>query len=344
MLTLFRTDASHSLGAGHVMRCLTLADALAEQGAECRFICRDQAGHLGKLIAERGHGLHLLPGQAMASDASQSLAIASGLRPDWLVVDHYALDRHWESAMRPHSRRLLVIDDLADRPHACDLLLDQNLHPLPHTRYAGKVDAECPMLLGPHYALLRPEFASARGALRQSDGTVRRIFVCFGGSDPFNHSTLTLTALQSIDRPEIAADIVAGPLVPFLAALQAACDARPNTTLHIAPGNMASLMASADLAIGAGGSMNWERCCLGLPSIVLAIADNQRSGLDALESAGCLFGWRHGEAASSEDIAKLLRHALSSPERLMKMRQNALTLVDADGARRVADAMLRMAG
>ncbi len=150
MRVVFRADASLNIGSGHVMRCLTLANALRESGASCFFVCREHPGNLLELIREQGfeaiglplpktfeslHGKHSSSrltyagwlGDSWQRDAEQTLAALNGELADWLVVDHYALDSAWEESLRPACRRLLVIDDLADRDHRCDLLLDQNL-------------------------------------------------------------------------------------------------------------------------------------------------------------------------------------------------------------------------
>jgi len=144
MRIAFRTDASSQIGTGHAMRCLTLADALREQDAECQFVCREHEGHLMGYIRSRGHDTHALPRTRPSSSFESDLAHASWLGVDWqtdaaqtrqalgnaaldwLIVDHYALDRPWESALRSSCKRIMVIDDLADRQHDCDLLLDQN--------------------------------------------------------------------------------------------------------------------------------------------------------------------------------------------------------------------------
>jgi len=181
---VFRTDAALQIGTGHVMRCLTLAEALAERGAHCRFVCREHSGNLMELIRDRGFDAIGLPvesgrlateassdepigahatwlGADWAVDAEQACAALGDMDADWLIVDHYALDVRWERSLRSRCRRLMVIDDLADRIHDCDLLLDQNLGREPRD-YAGLVPDCSAILVGPRFALLRPEFAALR--------------------------------------------------------------------------------------------------------------------------------------------------------------------------------------
>ncbi|HPZ14727.1 MAG TPA: UDP-2,4-diacetamido-2,4,6-trideoxy-beta-L-altropyranose hydrolase, partial [Bacillota bacterium] len=203
---VIRTDASPAIGTGHVMRCLTLANALARKGVGVSFICREHEGNLCDLIEEQGFTVHRLPapessfeadatpahaawlGAAWQEDARQTGAVIRtlGIKPTWLVVDHYGLDYRWEEALRPLVGRIFVIDDLADRAHDCDLLLDQNLFADMQTRYAGKVPADCRLLLGPEYALLQPIYAELHDRIPPREGPVRRILISFGGADRDN--------------------------------------------------------------------------------------------------------------------------------------------------------------
>ena len=206
-----------------------------------------------------------------------------------LVVDSYALDSKWEKYQRPYVGKLMVLDDLADRPHDCDLLLDQNYYRNMDRRYEGLVSSACKMLLGPQYALLRPEFHQAKKDLRKRDGKVRRILVFFGGSDTTNETKKVLQAIQQLNRPEIAADVVVGATNPHREEIKQICSVMPNTTYHCQVENMAELMAAADLAIGAGGTATWERLYLELPTIAIAVAENQVETLEALGEVGMVW-------------------------------------------------------
>ncbi|HVK99022.1 MAG TPA: UDP-2,4-diacetamido-2,4,6-trideoxy-beta-L-altropyranose hydrolase, partial [Dongiaceae bacterium] len=211
MKVVFRVDASVSMGTGHVIRCLTLADALATQGARCFFICRELPGHLIAHVRGRGYHVHVLamsesslsrPTQRPASadgsrqfysallgvsqeqDARESLPFVQEICPDWLVVDHYALDMVWETMLLSYSRKLLVIDDLADRDHQCDLLLDQT-YGCDDDIYRKRVPAQARLLCGAHYALLRPEFAALRdySLARRLHAPLRQVVISMGGTD-----------------------------------------------------------------------------------------------------------------------------------------------------------------
>ena len=235
MKSIIRTDASVQIGTGHhVMRYLTLADELREHGAGAIFVCREFDGNLCGYIEEKGYIVHRLPvpnkqkhniegnlkhaawlGTDWHTDARQVEEIIKDLDTalDWLVVDHYALDERWEGYLRPNVKKIMVIDDLADRVHDCDLLLDQNFYENLESRYDGLVPAWCKKLLGPKYALLRPEFREARRNLRKRDGHVKRIMIFFGGSDPTNETTKVLEAIRMLNRPDIATDVMVGLLI-----------------------------------------------------------------------------------------------------------------------------------
>ncbi|HDL08410.1 MAG TPA: UDP-2,4-diacetamido-2,4,6-trideoxy-beta-L-altropyranose hydrolase [Desulfobacteraceae bacterium] len=230
-ILIIRADASVQIGTGHVMRCLTLADELRERGADIIFVCREFDGNLCGYIEEKHYIVHRLPvsneqehniegnlkhavwlGADWQTDARQVEEIIKGVDtpPDWLVVDHYAIDERWEGHLRPYCKKIMAIDDLADRPHDCDLLLDQNFYENLESRYDGLVPAWCKKLLGPKYALLRPEFREARKNLRKRDGHVKRIMIFFGGSDPSNETAKALEAVRMLNRPDIAVDVVVG--------------------------------------------------------------------------------------------------------------------------------------
>lgn len=300
---LFRCDASLQIGSGHVMRCRTLARELRRRGAEITFICRQQPGHLIELLRQEFQVLALPPLEAVASssplegralyaawlgcsqqqDASDCLAAleqAGNGSAQWLVVDHYGLDASWEGAMREGlgsepPPQLLVIDDLADRPHSCELLLDQNFFgATTQQRYRGLVPAQCHQLLGPQYALLGPEYALLH-PLVPPRTELRRVLVFFGGVDPANYTCQAIKALMAPDLAHLAVDVVLGLQCPHRQSVETLVAKRPYTTLHGPLPSLAGLISRADLAIGAGGSTTWERACLGLPTLIAAFAHNQ---------------------------------------------------------------------
>lgn len=338
----FRVDASATLGAGHVARCATLAARLRERGAEIRFLCRELPGHFCDWLAGRGYPVTRLPGDAPWTGESDAAACDQALAADgpvdWLVVDHYGLDARWEKALRPRARQFLVIDDLVDRPHACDLLLDQNFR-LGSPPYAP-LAPDARLLLGPRHALLRPEFAAARARLETRTGSVQRVLVCFGGADPLNHTAAALAALAPRAAALARIDVVLGAANPHRESIAALCADLPQARLYCPADDMAGLMAVADLAIGAGGTMNWERACLALPTLAFAIADNQEPGLAALLAAGALLGQATVAPPDAAAIGAWLDCLLANPPLLQGLAERSGALVDGRGADRVADLML----
>ncbi len=308
MNILFRVDSATHIGIGHVMRCLTLAAALKEQGAQCHFVCRAFNGNMVQAIQEAGHVLSLLSSDLNAIfnapnpqhapphanwlgcdwqvDFAQTQAQIQGLQFDWLVVDNYALDERWEAQARSFAKHIMVIDDLADRKHDCEVLLDQNLG-RKHSDYDAFVPNYCQRLIGPKYALLRPEFAELRAyslQRRQANPQLKKLLISLGGVDKDNVTGQVLTALKNAELPQdIDITVVMGASAPHLANVQAKAKQLPwQTEVVVNVNNMAQRMADADLAIGAAGSTSWERCCLGLPTLMLVLADNQKGIAEAL--------------------------------------------------------------
>jgi UDP-2,4-diacetamido-2,4,6-trideoxy-beta-L-altropyranose hydrolase len=261
-------------------------------------------------------------------------------RPDWLIVDHYGLDAAWEQALRPHVDRILVIDDLANRRHDGDLLLDQNYAPAGASRYQDLLPPGGRTLLGPAYALLRPEYAQHRQTLRSRDIQVRRVLVFFGGTDPHNLSGRALSALSDPALTHLAVDLVIGANHPQREALTVQAAARPGTRVHGPRPHLADLMAAADLAIGAGGATTWERCCLGLPSLVVSLADNQRPACAALAADGLIRYLGHADQVTAATLRAALVQAMRDPAGLRAQASVASATVDGQGTQRVIDALL----
>ncbi len=323
---VIRADASSQIGSGHVMRCLTLADALRDAGAEdISFVCREDVGNYIKFIQSQGFAVS--PIEDAAADVP--VEAASAERPaDWLVVDHYGLDAAWETRARSLSRHIMVIDDLADRKHDCDILLDQNFVRSMQTRYDGLVPDSCRRLLGPAHTLLRKEFSSVTA--RPRDGSVRRILVFFGGSDPRG---LTLKTVVTLGR------MPAGPTVGVVVglahqdkdALEAECH-RYGFTLHVQTDHMASLLDAADLVIGGGGTTTWERCKLGVPSITVVMADNQRGITEAVAAEGATVNLGEADDVGPDNLKEAIQNLMKNPESVRAMSERALALMKGDSS------------
>lgn len=365
MRIAFRTDASLQIGTGHVMRCLTLADALAARGASCHFICRAHAGNLIEFIRAKGYQALVLPiapaedrdlnrtnlnapsddlshshwlGATQAQDVEACASILAELKPDWLIVDHYALDARWEQALAPHHGKLMVIDDLADRPHACHLLLDQTFG-REAADYHARVPSHCHVLCGSQYALLRPEFAAlgAYSLQRREEPLLRHLLITMGGVDKDNATGQVLAALSECALPEgCEITVVMGATAPWLNEIEQQAKGMPwPTRVRVGVNDMAQLMADSDLAIGAAGATSWERCCLGLPTMMLVLAENQSAVARGLDQAGAAQVIEQGQDIQ-ERLPVLLAPILRCSSRLKEMSKAASAIVDGRGIHAVS--------
>lgn len=354
MKVVFRADASLQIGSGHVMRCLTLADVLKQRGAECHFLCRAHVGHLIELIRSKGHVVHVLPckpecpvdsdgpahaawlGATQEQDAQACRSILQVLEPEWLIVDHYGLDARWETALRPFCRRLMVIDDLADRPHDCDLLLDQNLGRRA-SDYESLTPAKCTVLAGPQYALLRPEFAAQReySLKRREHPRLRNLLITMGGVDQPNATGRVLETLKDCPLPDdCRISVVMGAQAPWLEQVRATTAEMPwPSEVLVNVADMAQRMADCDLAIGAAGSTSWERCCLGVPTLMVVLAGNQTSIGNALHrsEAAVLVGSPSDELFEERCLA-VLSELMESDGRLGIMSGAAADVTNGMGS------------
>ncbi len=258
--------------------------------------------------------------------------------PDWIVVDHYALDIRWETAVRPDTSSLMVIDDMANRPHECQLLLDQNYYPQSEQRY-GAISECSEFLLGPAYALLRPEFHAEHCRAKCRTGEVRRLLVFMGGSDYGNVTSSILRTLLSLQGHSLEIEVIVGNANPHLAEVAKLCE-QAGAQMLTQVNDMATRMARADLSIGATGVATWERAAVGLPTLAVSIADNQRDIARYADQLGIL-RWL-GDAAQVTEEAWLaaLRWACSSPQALQSQSARGMDLVDGLGTAKVVEKMI----
>tara|TARA_R110001606_G_scaffold389553_1_gene555774 strand:- start:28940 stop:30031 length:1092 start_codon:yes stop_codon:yes gene_type:complete len=353
----FRTDASYDIGSGHVMRCLALADVLRLAGATCRFVCRDHPGNLIDFIQKKGFSVARLAasicdvtannarysawlGADWLTDAEQTIAALGSDKVDWMIVDHYALDVAWENKIRVLCHRLAVIDDLADRHHVCDVLIDQNLGRV-QGDYHGLVHATCEVLVGPRYALLRPEFECYRecSLARRALPEFKRLLITMGGVDKNNITSNVLQALKKCSlHCEFHISVVMGLHAPWIDHVRTeAGEFECSIEVLVNIQNMAQLMAESDFVIGAAGSASWERCVLGLPSLLVVLADNQQVIANALVRAGAAQVTREQQLA--DDIKLLITQLSDNPSLLAPMSTKASQISDGLGANIVAKAL-----
>lgn len=337
------------------MRCLTLADAFRIRGANTRFVCRHVPEHFCSILAEKGHELVRLDtfqdevmsdellhapwlGVSQLQDALASIQALSDQHWDWLVVDNYALDARWESLLRQSANKILAIDDIADRQHDCDVLLDQNLYADMQARYANKVPAHCQQLLGPRYALLRDEFRRLREQIEPRSGRVKHVQIFFGGVDVENCTSRAIEVFAQLRFSDVRVDVVIGAQHPSRKQVEMEC-ARHGFNCHVQTDRIAELMAVADLAIGAGGSACWERCSLGLPTLLVALADNQEKIAKALDFFGACIYVGTLKTANAAIIRKKVEKLIHSRSQREALSRKAYSLVDGLGVDRVCAEM-----
>lgn len=328
---LFAPNAGSGVGGGHVLRCLSLATALARDGAEIAFAAPHPAPHLVDRFAETTVEVRLAP------DFETVLREAEARRPDAVVLDHYGLGAAEEARVAPFTRCVTVLDDLADRAHACDLLLDPGYGRMPDD-YAGRLSPRARLLLGPDYALLRPAFASRRAAaFTPVRAQVERVFVSFGLSDVDGIAARAVGLIRRV-LPDAALDVALAGDARSLPELRARAEGDLALHLHVDARDVASLMAASDLAVGAGGSATWERCCLGVPTLAVVVAENQRGLIAALDRLGALVGGALDDPDFDEAFSDALER-LHDPVLRGRLRETSSGLCDGRGAERAAAAL-----
>ena len=359
MRVAIRTDAASHIGVGHVMRCLTLANALKAEGAEVSFVCRLFAGHLGELITAEGHHLQMLPsathnvkselnprqppdyaawlGESWETDLTQTQIVLGEEIFDWLVVDHYSLDVRWERAMRKFFRKIMIIDDLANRIHDCDLLLDQTFGRR-EEEYKPWVQQCCKLLIGSQFALLRPEFTELReySLKRRAKFKMEHLIVSMGGIDEYNATSQVLEVLQQSALPSNCfITVVMGNKAPWIDKVRKQAE-KMTWPVEVREGesNMAQLMANSDLAIGAAGGTSWERCCMGLPTLMVVLASNQRDiGLRLEQEQAVIL------LHNISDIKKTVGSVCATTKKLSSMSHASRKITDGSGIETILSCM-----
>ena len=365
----FRCDSSISIGSGHVIRCRTLARELRRRGAQVYFICRPQIGDLIPILKEEFHVLILpeLPnvetsfetcalnsrdfyaswlGCSQIQDAIHTINVLKpfcGNSIDYVIVDHYSLDIAWQEYLLENldasaKPKLFVIDDLADRKHLCDYLLDQNFSlTSPHFLYDNLIQDDCCSFYGPQYALLGPEYPLLH-RLSPRRNRLERILIYFGGVDHSDCTSLVLRVLSQPHLKHLSVDVVVGVKSPHRESILELVRMRPNTVAHDFLPSLAGLIVRADLFIGAGGTTSWERSCLRIPSLVLSISDNQISLCDDLHSAGLIHYLGNSDSISCDKLSSLLNSLLIPST--FDLYNPELNITDGFGTSRIATSIL----
>jgi UDP-2,4-diacetamido-2,4,6-trideoxy-beta-L-altropyranose hydrolase len=339
MNLFFRADASIALGTGHVMRCLALAQAWQDAGGRAVFAMAETTPAIqARLVAESCEVVSVSHAAGTADDASQTIALAGERKSDWIVVDGYQFTADYQRALKAAGFKVLFLDDYGHAQHYfADFVLNQNacasadsyLYKEPQTR----------LLLGPKYCLLRREFAGWRRWEREISAVCHHLLVMMGGSDGENLTARVIEALALARLDGVETTVVIGGSNPHFTMLQEfAARSGQKITVRRDILNMAEPMAEADVAISAAGSTCWELCLLGLPALLVAVADNQADLARELDRRGCAI--RVGDrTVSAEKIADELKLLVQSHKLRQSLAQHSRELVDGSGAMRVVSAL-----
>jgi len=339
---VIRVDASTNIGVGHSARCFALAESLSRQGARVHFVCREIPENYQERFRRNNHPLHMINADHNLSGEEDALATKNILlklgKIDFLVIDHYGLGQSWEKDLRSFVSKIMVIDDLANREHDCDVLLDQALG-REKQDYQAYVPEHCLLLVGPAYALLSSQYTDARFAAlskRKNKNSVKNILVSMGGADPNNVTEFIIDALESIDE-DLNISVVIGPHMKNQAAFEDKTKNYPHSIRFVSDvDNLSELIAEADLAIGAGGVSSFERCCLGLPTIMIVVAENQLQNANTLAEVGAVNYLGLWHQITSTQLQTALKKYLQQPALSQAMTKSAANLCDAYGADRCA--------
>ena len=335
-----RADASDKIGSGHIMRCLTLANKLAELGGDITFLCAELSNHLHDEITKHHHSVFEIETGDLASDISQCTSLASQVSLDAMIVDHYKLDYEWENALKDKCNFLIAIDDLADRKHECDILIDQTFG-RSAAEYEALTPIDCEILTGSDFAILRPEFKALREANlhNRSRQKLENILISLGGADNGSLLLDILNRLNAIElSPNTKLTLVAGPNTSHLNKIKDQIEELKFKASHV-PNltNMAEELSNSDLVIGAAGTSTWERLCLGVPSYLFIIADNQKLIGERMEKLGAAKVIKHADQLFIDELDPQSPYLIKT---LSSITKTASNIIDGNGTDRVASKIM----
>jgi len=342
---MFRVDANQYIGMGHLMRCITLALELKKQHHQVAFIYKKSTFDLTLFIENIGFSAYPIieNTESLAEDALKTSSIISCLtcRVDWLIIDNYKLSEQFERSLKKVVGKIMIIDDLANRKHDCDLLLDQNIFCL--NRYDNLVPKYCTKLIGSEFSLLRNEFLLKRNKSKRSLKSLKHILVNFGGGDDKGLIIKAVEAIASLKISDITCDVIIGQANPHKDELVESLANNSFIRTHTHVSNISDYMNLADLAIGSGGSSIWERCCLGLPSIITAITDIEEELAIHCQRKGLLKYIGKHNNVYVDNISTAMKHLLNHPKELQLMSEQGRKVVDGLGAKLVVQKMVDLA-
>ena len=343
-IIFIRVDSSTKIGYGHLIRCLALADTL-KKSFKINFICTNLNGNLISQICKKKFEVFRFNTKSqrinVKKDAEKTISIIKKYRnkKSLLILDSYILSQEWENRVRPYVKRLIVIDDLMDRKHSCDLIIDQNLHTQMNSLYNKSVLKNCVKLLGPDYAILRNQFIAQRKYARIRSLPIKNILVSFGGTDNENHTLHALTSLKKLNS-DVNVNVVTGTANIGKKIIKNFCKKNFNYNYFEQVENMAKLMQIADLCIGSSGTTTWERCCVGLPAIAIVASNDQKDIASAVSKNKCIINLGKIKKSDNVNYVRLMKNLKNSE--LQNMSRNCMKLVDGKGAARISKYIFSM--
>ena len=343
-IIFIRVDSSTKIGYGHLIRCLALADTL-KKSFKINFICTNLNGNLISQICKKKFEVFRFNTKSqrinVKKDAEKTISIIKKHRnkKSLLILDSYILSQEWENRVKPYVKRLIVIDDLMDRKHSCDLIIDQNLHTQMNSLYTKSVPKNCVKLLGPDYAILRNQFIAQRKYAKIRSLPIKNILVSFGGTDNENHTLHALTSLKKLNS-DVNVNVVTGTANIGKKIIKNFCKKNFNYNYFEQVENMAKLMQVADLCIGSSGTTTWERCCVGLPAIAIVASNDQKDIASAVSKNKCIINLGKIKKSDNVNYVRLMKNLKNSE--LQNMSRNCMKLVDGKGAARISKYIFSM--
>ncbi len=356
MIVFFRADLSSEIGTGHAMRCLSLSKELKKKGIVSKFIFRDYKDGTRSLIEKMfpnsffinsdskrkkniKNGEYRWSSDTKIDDAKKTSKILRNFDVDWLVVDHYSIDKKWENLVKKSVKNILVIDDLFDRDHDCDALTDPSMSLVTKNIYKKRLGKHADLLLGKKFALIDPIYLKYREKCRERDFVNPRILIFFGGIDNKDYTYKTVEYISKSDLKFKSIYVIVGRNYDNIKNLRILCK-KYGHKLVVQTKKMYEFIGKCDIAIGSGGTHTWERCCLGLPTFVHSIAKNQENLIRLASKESLLFS-PNKETDYIKFLDTHLKSFIKNKSLLKFISKKSFSSIDGKGCSRISNYMIQ---